>query len=138
MRISDWSSDVCSSDLFDAHSGNRLERLVFNHRGLMVVICIVLTIVLGAFAVSKLALRPSFEKMIPQSQPYIRNFLDNRDQLRGMGNSVRVVVENTQGDIFDPQYEAVLRQINAELFLTHGVDRAWLKSLWKIGRTSCR
>src|SRR3546814_11159427 len=68
--------------------------------------------------------------MIPQSQPYVRNFLDNRDQLRGMGNSVRVVVENTQGDIFDPQYEAVLRQINDELFLTHGVDRAWLKSLW--------
>src|SRR3546814_4223276 len=32
--------------------------------------------------------------------------------------------------MFDPQYEAVLRQINDELFLTHGVDRAWLKSLW--------
>src|SRR3546814_6699705 len=90
---------------FDAHSGNRLERLVFNPRGLMVVICIVLTIVLGAFAVSKLALRPSFEKMIPQSQPYIRNLLDNRDQLPGMGTSVRVVGETTKGEICDPKDE---------------------------------
>ena len=28
--------------------------------------------------------------------------------LRGLGNSVRVVVENTQGDIFDPEYLEVL------------------------------
>jgi predicted RND superfamily exporter protein len=43
---------------------------------------------------------------------------------------VRVVVENTQGDIFDPEYLAVLKQVNDDLFLTEGVDRAWMKSLW--------
>jgi predicted RND superfamily exporter protein len=68
--------------------------------------------------------------MIPQSQPYIKNFLENRKSLRGLGNSVRVVVENTQGDIFDPEYLSVLKQVNDELFLTEGVDRAWMKSLW--------
>jgi predicted RND superfamily exporter protein len=65
--------------------------------------------------------------MIPQSQPYIQNFLENRQSLRGLGSSVRVVVENTQGDIFDPDYLAVLKQVNDELFLTEG-DRAWMKS----------
>src|SRR3546814_1131267 len=28
MRISDWSSDVCSSDLFTKHAGEKLEGLV--------------------------------------------------------------------------------------------------------------
>jgi hypothetical protein len=35
----------------------------------------------------------SFEKMIPVSHPYIVNFLDSRDDLKGLGNSVRIIVE---------------------------------------------
>ena len=42
--------------------------------------------------------------MMPQSQPYIKNYLTYQKDLRGLGNSMRVVVENTDGDIFDPQY----------------------------------
>ena len=55
---------------------------------------------------TKLEVNASFEKMIPQSHPYIQNYLDHRKDLRGIGNSVRIVVENTQGDIFDPAYLA--------------------------------
>ncbi|MFW0889052.1 UNVERIFIED_CONTAM: MMPL family transporter [Pseudomonas sp. JL1] len=115
---------------FDHRSGNRLERLVFNHRGPFILFMVLITLVLGYMTLTRLELRPSFEKMIPQSQPYIQNYLENRASLRGLGNSVRVVVENTQGDIFDPEYLAVLKQVNDELFLTEGVDRAWMKSLW--------
>ena len=39
-------------------------------------------------------LNASFEKMIPQSQPYIKNYLTYQKDLRGLGNAVRVVVEN--------------------------------------------
>ncbi|VVP00515.1 hypothetical protein PS850_02841 [Pseudomonas fluorescens] len=115
---------------FDRRSGNLLERLVFNYRPLFMLFMTLVTLVLGYMAVTRLELRPSFEKMIPQSQPYIQNYLENRQSLRGLGNSVRVVVENTEGDIFDPQYLTVLKQVNDELFLTQGVDRAWMKSLW--------
>ena len=115
---------------FDHRSGNRLERLVFNFRPLFMLLMALATVVLGYMAATRLELRPSFEKMIPQSQPYIQNFLENRASLRGLGNSVRVVVENTQGDIFDPEYLDVLKQVNDQLFLTEGVDRAWMKSLW--------
>ncbi len=120
------------SDLrdFDRRSGNRLERWVFNHRPLFMLLMAAITLVLGYMMVTRLELRPSFEKMIPQSQPYIQNFLENRKSLRGLGSSVRVVVENTQGDIFDPEYLNVLKQVNDELFLAEGVDRAWMKSLW--------
>ncbi|HWD32116.1 MAG TPA: MMPL family transporter [Pseudomonas sp.] len=115
---------------FDTRSGNWLERLVFNHRLPFMLMMLLATLVLGFMAVTRLELRPSFEKMIPQSHPYIQNYLDNRQSLRGLGNSLRVVVENTQGDIFDPDYLQTLRHINDELFLSQGVDRAWMKSLW--------
>ena len=68
--------------------------------------------------------------MIPQSQPYIKNYLTYQKDLRGLGNAIRVVVENTDGDIFDPRYLEALKQISDELILTPGVDRAWVKSLW--------
>jgi predicted RND superfamily exporter protein len=68
--------------------------------------------------------------MIPRSHPYIQNYLENRDELRGLGNALRIVVENPNGDIYDPKYENTLKKIHDEVFLTPGVDRAWVKSLW--------
>ena len=88
---------------------------------------------LGYVAATRLVLNASFEKMIPQSQPYIKNYLTYQKDLRGLGNAMRVVVENVDGDIFDPAYLETLKQINDELVLTPGVDRAWVKSLWMPG-----
>ncbi|MFG5861759.1 efflux RND transporter permease subunit [Metapseudomonas sp. CR1201] len=115
---------------FDARSGNLLERLIFNNRLLVVLACLLATLTLGYYAATRLTLSASFEKMLPQSHPFIKNYLDNRQSLRGLGNSVRVVVENSGGDIFDPRYLQVLKEVNDELFVTPGVDRAWMKSLW--------
>ncbi len=115
---------------FDARSGNLLERIIFNNRLRVVLICLLVSLVLGYFAATRLSLNASFEKMIPQSQPFIKNYLENRQSLRGLGNAVRVVVENTEGDIYDPQYLEVLKQVNDTLIITPGVDRAWMKSLW--------
>ncbi len=118
---------------FDQKSGNLLERLVFNNRLVMMLVCGIITIVLGYVAATRLVLNASFEKMLPQSQPYIKNYLTYQKDLRGLGNAIRVVVENTDGDIFDPQYLEVLKQVNDELVLTPGVDRAWVKSIWMPG-----
>ncbi len=119
---------------FDQNSGNALERLVFNNRLAMIVVCAIITLVLGFVAATRLELNASFEKTLPQSQPYIKNYLTYQKDLRGLGNALRVVVENTDGDIFDPRYLEALKQINDELFLTPGVDRAWVKSLWTPAR----
>ena len=115
---------------FNRNSGSKLERLVFNNRLVFVVVCALATLAFGYFAATKLVLNASFEKMLPQGQPYIQNYLTYKTELRGLGNALRVVVENTDGDIFDPQYLEALKKINDELFLTPGVDRAWVKSLW--------
>ncbi len=136
MHVHDPHDDlpvVGSLDHFDPQSGSRLERLVFNNRRVVLVVCAVLTLLFAVLAASKLTLNASFDKMIPRSHPYIANYLANRDELRGLGNSLRIVVENPSGDIYDPKYIESLKKIHDELFLTPGVDRAWMKSLWAPG-----
>src|SRR5581483_7982689 len=81
---------------FDASSGNALERLVFNHRFALIVLCAVLSLFFGFKVATGLQINASFEKMIPQSSPYIRNYVANKADLKGLGNSLRIVVENTQ------------------------------------------
>ena len=114
---------------FDHRSGHVFERAIFNNRLWIVLACALLTVLLG-FQATKLAINAGFEKMIPHGHVYIKNYLESRGSLRGLGNSVRVVVENTDGDIFDPAYLEVLKQVNDELFLMADVDRAWMKSIW--------
>ncbi|MGF6789599.1 efflux RND transporter permease subunit [Paraburkholderia tuberum] len=114
---------------FDTRSGNALERLIFNRRPWLIIICAIITAVLG-FQALRLDVNASFEKMIPLSHPYIKNYLANKADLKGLGNSLRIVVENPSGDIYDPKYLAALRRINDALFLIPGVDRPGVKSLW--------
>ncbi|HEX6704642.1 MAG TPA: MMPL family transporter [Albitalea sp.] len=114
---------------FDEASGNAFERLIFNHRAALLVLFALLS-ALFAWQAAKLEVGATFERMLPASHPYIRNFLDNRDSLRGLGNQLRVVVENTDGDIFDVDYLRSLAAINDAIYLTPGVDRPWVKSLW--------
>ncbi|NML27485.1 efflux RND transporter permease subunit [Zoogloea dura] len=114
---------------FDTRSGTLPERLLFNNRLIIVVLCALVSVVLGYQALG-LSLNAAFEKMIPTKHPYIVNFLENRGQLAGMGNSLRIAVEAKQGDIFDPDYLDTVKKISDELFLYPGVDRPYMKSLW--------
>lgn len=127
----DYNEQAVISDpgQFDERSGSLIERLIFNNRLWVILLSLVLT---ATFMVTVRDLKVSvdLEKMLPQSHAYVDNFLQNRDQLRGLGDSVRVVVENREGDIFNAAYLDTLRKINDELFLLPGVDRAWMKSIW--------
>jgi len=114
---------------FDLNSGIWLERAIFNNRLWVMLACLAVTLFLGYKAVH-ISLNASYERMLPYKHPYIQNFAANAKQLRGLGNTLRVVVENTQGDIYDPAFLDTLRKVNDELFLTPGVDRAWVKSIW--------
>jgi predicted RND superfamily exporter protein len=114
---------------FDPASGGRIERLLFNHRAVVLLLCALATLLLG-WQATKLQLNASFEKTIPGSHPYIVNFLAHQQQLQGLGNAVRIAVENPKGDLYDAAYLETLRQLSDELFLLPGVDRVGLKSLW--------
>ncbi|PJI95831.1 hypothetical protein CLU85_0560 [Acidovorax sp. 69] len=114
---------------FDPRSGSALERLLFNHRAAVVVLCALITAILG-WQVSRLALNASFEKTIPTSHPYIQNYLAHQAELTGLGNAVRIAVSNPRGSIYDAAYLDTLRQLSDDVFLLPGVSRNQMKSLW--------
>lgn len=114
---------------FDRKSGSIVERALFNNRLIVILVCVLVTAALG-YQATKLRLNASFEKMIPTGHPYIVNYLERKDDLKGLGNAVRVAVENSAGTIYDAHYMKVLQEINDEIFLIPGVERSAMKSLW--------
>ncbi|MBI4984640.1 MAG: MMPL family transporter [Rhodocyclales bacterium] len=122
-------SAVTRRDEFDVNSGLLIERVIFNHRAIVLVFFLLVTLVLG-LQTSKLRLNASFERGIPTAHPYIANYMAHKNALQGMTNVLRVVIESRHRTIFDAEYMDTLRKVNDELFLLPGVDRPFLKSLW--------
>ena len=114
---------------FDRQSGARVERLLFNNRLIVIGVCALITLFLGWQSLG-LRLNASFEKMVPRHHPYIVNFLAHQQDLRGLGNAVRIVVSNGERSIYDAAYLDTLRRISDAVFLIPGVDRVFMKSLW--------
>ena len=114
---------------FDSQSGGLIERLLFNHRIVVVVLCLIITLFLG-WQTTKLRLNASFEKTIPTHHAYVQNFLAHQSDLSGLGNAVRIAVVNPKGSIYDAKYLDTLRKLSDEVFLIPGVARSQMKSLW--------
>ncbi|MCB4363505.1 MMPL family transporter [Hydrogenophaga taeniospiralis] len=118
-----------NASAFDPRSGSLVERALFNHRAVVVLLCALVTLLLG-WQATRLQLNASFEKTIPTSHPYIQNFLAHQSELSGLGNAVRIAVAKPEGSIYDAKYLDTLRRLSDEVFLLPGVDRLRMKSLW--------
>ncbi len=114
---------------FDPRSGSLIERALFNHRWVVVLLCALVTGLLG-WQATRLQFNASFEKTIPADHVFIRNFLAHQNELSGLGNAVRIAVANPNGSIYDAKYLETLRQLSDEVFLVPGVARNQMKSLW--------
>lgn len=112
-----------------APQGSWLERFLFGHRKAIVALCLLVTTLLGISA-TRLEFNTSFESMIPTGHPFIANYLAHAKDLKGLGNTLRIVVAAEDGTIFDRRYLESLREINDKVFLLPGVDRSYMKSLW--------
>ncbi len=106
-----------------------VERFIFGKRMWVVLVFFLVTVYLVSAAIK---VRPdaSFEKMVPIKHPYIAAYIERKDELSGLGNSVRIAVETTEGDIFTEEYMQALREISDEVFFIPGVGRSGVKSLW--------
>jgi predicted RND superfamily exporter protein len=114
---------------FDFQSGTFLEKLVFNHRPVVVALCLLVTLVLG-YQATGIKLQAGFEKTLPKSHPYVLNYRANQIELKGLGNNLRVVVAVGEGTIFTPENLAYIEQVNDAIFFMPGVDRNGMKSIW--------
>ncbi len=102
---------------------------VFGQRRLLLLVFALLTAYF-LYQAAQLRADASFMKMLPVSHSYIVNYIENRADLAGLGNSVRIIVEARDGDIFSAEYQQVLKDITDEVFYIPGVDRGGLQSLW--------
>lgn len=114
---------------FDHKSGTLLERLLFNNRPVIILLCVLITSFLG-IQMLKLELNASFDSMIPTSHPFIQNYLAHEQDLQAQGNSLKIVVEARRDTILTASYMSVLQHINDEIILLPGVDRPYMKSIW--------
>ncbi|KAA1193300.1 RND family transporter [Pseudohalioglobus sediminis] len=119
------------SDLneFDHNSGTFLEKLVFNHRATVMALCALVTVVLGYYAV-QIKLQAGFEKTLPKAHEYVINYQANRNELKGLGNNLRVVVAVKDGTIFTKENLKFFEEVNDEIFFIPGVNRNGMKSLF--------
>ena len=105
------------------------ENLLFRFRAVWLVGFALITAFLLYNAVQ---VRPdaSFNKMIPENHEFIQNFYEYQDDLASLGNAIRVSVETTEGNIFDAEYQDILRQVTDELSYIPGVNRSQIRSIW--------
>ena len=108
-----------------------IEHFFFNRRPLWLIFFLLMTVFLGSQA---LQVKPeaSFEKLIPLSHPYIENFMERQNDLRGLGNAVRlaVTVKDESQDIFSAEYMQRLQDVYEEVRYLKGVDQSAVRSLW--------
>jgi predicted RND superfamily exporter protein len=118
-----------SIDQFDRQSGSFFERLLFNNRGIFLLICLALTIGLGFKAID-VRVNADYNQMIPTSQSYIANYLRHYNVMQSQSNAVQIAVTADKGTIINPQYLSTLEHLSDEVYLLPGVDRPFMTSLW--------
>ncbi len=109
---------------------DKLGRIVFTHRALVVGLFAVVTVVLGALAVTGLRIDASFTKQLPLGHEYMQTYLDPRaEEFRG-ANRILVALIARDGNMFTPEFFAALKKANDEVFFIPGVDRSRMQSLY--------
>jgi uncharacterized protein len=108
----------------------RLERLIFGHRALILVVFALGTVLLGAIALHGLRIDTSFNKTLPVQHEYMRTYLDPRvAEFRG-ANRVLVALIARDGNMFTPGYFAALRKATDEVIVMDGIDRTRVQSIF--------
>jgi predicted RND superfamily exporter protein len=121
-------SDQKSTEVIDDKK-SIMEIILFSDRPLFLFLFSIMTLFL---LVNALLIKPeaSFLSMIPSEHEYIQNYIEHEDDLKGLGNALRIAVEAPSGDIYNADYLETLRSISDDVFFIPGVDRSALKSLW--------
>ncbi|HLT27135.1 MAG TPA: MMPL family transporter [Zeimonas sp.] len=111
-----------------ARSVERLQRLLFARRGLVLALLAVFTVVMGVFA-SRLQMDAGFDKQLPQHHEYIRTFFEFRDEVFG-ANRIIVVVRARDGEIWSAPGLRKLYDVTQSVMFLPGIDRRTVTSLW--------
>ena len=105
-----------------------LEDVLFAHRRMFLAAFGALTLLL-AYSAADLRVDAGFTKMIPLQHEYMKTFTRYQGTFGG-ANRVLVAVMQREGDIFNPDFFKVLKQVTDDVFFLPGVDRPSVTSLF--------
>jgi uncharacterized protein len=106
-----------------------LEKLIFGHRKLIVVLFVLLTVVLTAVAVRGLRIDASFTKQLPLKHEYMQTFVKYQHEFGG-ANRVLVALIARDGNMFTPAFFDALKKATDEVLVMDGIDRSRVQSLF--------
>ena len=105
-----------------------LDRALFGHRRLVLVLFALVTVGLGFFTV-RVHPDAAFDKLLPTHNAYIDTYKKVETQFGG-GNVLLISLEAKNGDIFSAKYLDTLRRLTDDVFFLPGVDRTHVSSLY--------
>ena len=106
---------------------DRIERLLFARRRLVLAAFVLATLAMGWLATG-LRVDAGFTKLVPVEHEYMRTFLEYREEFGG-ADRVVIAVMARDGDMFTPEFFAALREVTDATFFLPGVDRAQVFSI---------
>ena len=105
----------------------RLERLLFARRSLVLAAFALVTAAM-AWLAAGLRVDAGFTKQVPLEHEYMQTFLKHRDEFGG-ADRVLIAIVAKSGDMFTPEFFAVLREVTDAMFFLPGVDRTQVYSV---------
>ena len=107
-----------------------LERAIFGHRTLILVLFALCTLLLGLIAWRGLRIDTSFNKTLPLQHEYMRTYLDPKvAEFRG-ANRVLIALIARDGNMFTPEFFEAMRKATDEVTVMDGIDRARVQSIF--------
>ena len=107
-----------------------LERLIFGHRGLILLLFALLTVVMLGVSIRGLRIDASFTKQLPVRHEYMRTYLsDGVAEFRG-ANRILIALIARDGNMFQPAFFEALRAATDEVVVMEGIDRGRVQSLF--------
>jgi predicted RND superfamily exporter protein len=133
QAVPDYGSESAvvhsKEEVFDKNGGSWFERLLFNNRIKFLIICSLVTILLGS-KLPDVRINADFYQTIPTHQAFIVNYLEHSDKLQSQANAIQIAVTADRGNIVNAHYLDVLQHISDQVYLMSGVNRPFMQSLW--------
>jgi len=106
-----------------------LERLIFGHRVLIIVLFALVTAALVTVAVRGLHIDASFTKQLPLKHEYMQTFVRHQSEF-GSANRVLIALIARDGNMFTPAFFDALKKATDEVLVMDGIDRSRVQSLF--------
>jgi predicted RND superfamily exporter protein len=113
----------------DSRLAQTLERLIFGHRLVIVVVFALVTVALALVAARGLRIDASFTKQLPLKHEYMQTFVKHQSEF-GSANRVLIALIARDGNMFQPAFFDALKKATDEVLVMDGIDRGRVQSLF--------